>query len=208
MAADRTATINEFGFRELLPLQQQLYQPPKEQELQPLQSLRDQQVAMGSMPDAVGPGGDRGHLGLASSSYQSAREQALRRASSSGSLRGSGSSKTLQLQPQQQLVAQPQEPQAEQQSAWHRWFGGGKKEEELLLPVPMRAKCVCAWVCGGDEWVLLYWEHALSLQDPWACPSEPSLLRAFVPSWLQAKRRREAGGQPLCCRVDHAAERL
>ncbi|EFN52139.1 hypothetical protein CHLNCDRAFT_139271 [Chlorella variabilis] len=125
--ADRTATINEFGFRELLPLQQQLYQPPKEQELQPLQSLRDQQVAMGSMPDAVGPGGDRGHLGLASSSYQSAREQALRRASSSGSLRGSGSSKTLQLQPQQQLVAQPQEPQAEQQSAWHRWQSGDVK---------------------------------------------------------------------------------
>ncbi|KAI3426087.1 hypothetical protein D9Q98_008055 [Chlorella vulgaris] len=168
--AYRTAEVSEFGFRELLPAQQQQQQqqrvqgpPPEPVELQAMGSskvgtpIAAAAAAAAGLADSAAAGaaagGDPGHLQvLAASSSQSARAQALARRSScnsmissgsgsGSSLRGDGSRGQLQLQ-QQPAPGEQQAAAGEQQTAWQRWFGSSKKEqgEELLLPVPMRAK--------------------------------------------------------------------
>jgi hypothetical protein len=135
-----------------LPAQLQLpqqSQQPTEQELRPIGSPQDQQTAAGPAVVQTSALADPGHLGAVSGSYQSARTQALGHAtsssslrshSSSGSLQTASSSKTLAAQGALQREQQAQDEAAAQPSKWQRWFGSSKKEEELLLPVPMRAK--------------------------------------------------------------------
>lgn len=109
------------------------------------------------------PGGDPGHLHLMAAAggagcYRSARAQALRRPGSASSL-GSAASGALDsgsgsgpawgssgggdlAQAAAAAEAQAAAQQLEQQpSVWQRWFGSTpKKDEYLLLPVPMRSR--------------------------------------------------------------------
>ncbi|KAL4436640.1 hypothetical protein ABPG75_003779 [Micractinium tetrahymenae] len=144
-------------------------QPPSRQQsahlLPPAASadLQRQQSSAGAGKGGGEAGSDPGHLHLVASAggaggYHSARAQALRRpgsasslgsaasggadsGSSSGMPWGSGGGGVL-AQAAAAAEAQQAAQQAEQQpSVWQRWFGStSKKDEYLLLPVPMRSK--------------------------------------------------------------------
>ncbi len=167
--AYRVAEISEFGFRELMPREQgmggaatpatgqQGSQPPSRQQsaLLPAGSAELQSQQSGGAGKGGGePSSDPGHLHLVASAggagYRSARAQALRRPGSASSLGsaasggadsgGAGGGGAL-AQAAAAAEAQQAADQAAQPSVWQRWFGSAsKKEEYLLLPVPMRSK--------------------------------------------------------------------
>lgn len=167
--AYRVAEISEFGFRELMPREQgmggaatpatgqQGSQPPSRQQsaLLPAGSAELQSQQSGGAGKGGGePSSDPGHLHLVASAggagYRSARAQALRRPGSASSL-GSAASGGADIggaggggglaQAAAAAEAQQAADQAAQPSVWQRWFGSAsKKEEYLLLPVPMRSK--------------------------------------------------------------------